>query len=299
MGASNNGVEQVREVRRMPGCAPAERVFKDLLYRRSAHALDRGVQRAVEDPGRAPPHVKFFFATTEANKIPITCPVSLPALRPRGHHAEVIGKTLAEICAQEGVAAEPEALQIVRPPRIRLAPRCTVAPGPAPGLRQRGFDGRNRPFPPRYRQRRTPADDARGPGRPRCRGGPPVAGRGRPNEGVQPAELLGGVLDFSAMASCCRSVRTRFSCPSTPRPATPARSDRRAMAGRLDPGALQILAEHRTRLRGSLHGRLLVEMALVRVARLDDLATLETLVERLDRAGVGHPARSEAGGRPP
>ena len=61
--------------------------------------------------------------------------------------------------------------------------------------------------------------------------------------------------------------------------------------------ALQILAEHRTRLRGSLHGRLLVEMALVRVAKLEDLATLETLVERLTALESGRSASSEAGDR--
>ena len=43
-------------------------------------------------------------------------------------------------------------------------------------------------------------------------------------------------------------------------------------------------------MRGSLHGRLLVEMALVRVARLEDLTALSTLVERL--------AALESGARP-
>ena len=38
--------------------------------------------------------------------------------------------------------------------------------------------------------------------------------------------------------------------------------------------ALQILSECRSRMRGSLHGRLLVELALVRIARLEDLTDL-------------------------
>ncbi len=49
--------------------------------------------------------------------------------------------------------------------------------------------------------------------------------------------------------------------------------------------ALQILAEYRGRLRGSPHGRLLVELALCRVARLEDLADLGDLVARLSGGG--------------
>ena len=55
--------------------------------------------------------------------------------------------------------------------------------------------------------------------------------------------------------------------------------------------ALQILAACRSRMRGSFHGRLLLEMALVRVARLEELATLSTLVEQLAALESGaHPA---------
>ena len=46
-------------------------------------------------------------------------------------------------------------------------------------------------------------------------------------------------------------------------------------------------------MRGSLHGRLLVELALVRIARLEDLTELGTLVERLAalESGAGPVAR--------
>ena len=49
--------------------------------------------------------------------------------------------------------------------------------------------------------------------------------------------------------------------------------------------ALQILAEARGRLRGSPHGRLLVEMALVRVARLENLGELGDADRPARRAG--------------
>ena len=40
--------------------------------------------------------------------------------------------------------------------------------------------------------------------------------------------------------------------------------------------SLQILSECRARMRGSSHGRLLVEVALARIARLEDLTELGT-----------------------
>jgi DNA polymerase-3 subunit gamma/tau len=51
--------------------------------------------------------------------------------------------------------------------------------------------------------------------------------------------------------------------------------------------ALQILAEARGRLRGSPHGRLVVELALVRVARLENLVELSELIGRLAALEAG------------
>ena len=51
--------------------------------------------------------------------------------------------------------------------------------------------------------------------------------------------------------------------------------------------ALQILAEARGRLRGSPHGRLLVELALARVARLEDLGEIGELDRPAGRPGIG------------
>ncbi len=53
--------------------------------------------------------------------------------------------------------------------------------------------------------------------------------------------------------------------------------------------ALQILAEARGRLRGSQHGRTLVEIALLRVAMLDDLGELSDVVARLVALESGAP----------
>ena len=112
-GASNNGVESVRELRQNAGLRPSRARFK-IYYIDEVHMLSTGAFNALlktlEEP---PPHVKFFFATTEANKIPITvlsrCQrYDLAAISPESWR-----RSSPKICASEGVEADAEALRIV------------------------------------------------------------------------------------------------------------------------------------------------------------------------------------------
>ncbi len=68
-GASNNGVEQVRELRDNVKFAPAHGKYKiyiiDEVHMLSAGAFN-ALLKTLEEP---PAHVKFFFATTEAHKV--------------------------------------------------------------------------------------------------------------------------------------------------------------------------------------------------------------------------------------
>ena len=68
-GASNNGVDQVRELRETVNYAPASSRFK-IYYIDEVHMLStaafNALLKTLEEP---PPHVKFIFATTEPNKI--------------------------------------------------------------------------------------------------------------------------------------------------------------------------------------------------------------------------------------
>ena len=68
-GASNNGVEQVRELRETVNYAPANARFK-IYYIDEVHMLTNqafnALLKTLEEP---PEHVKFIFATTEPNKI--------------------------------------------------------------------------------------------------------------------------------------------------------------------------------------------------------------------------------------
>ena len=68
-GASNNGVEQVRELRETVMFAPASGQYK-IYYIDEVHMLTTGAFNALLKTLEEPPsHVKFIFATTEPQKI--------------------------------------------------------------------------------------------------------------------------------------------------------------------------------------------------------------------------------------
>jgi DNA polymerase-3 subunit gamma/tau len=68
-GASNNGIEQVRELRDTVRYAPAQGKFKvyiiDEVHMLSTQAFN-ALLKTLEEP---PPHVKFIFATTDVQKV--------------------------------------------------------------------------------------------------------------------------------------------------------------------------------------------------------------------------------------
>ena len=68
-GASNNSVEQIRDLRETSRYSPAQGV-QDLHHRRRSHMLStsafNALLKTLEEP---PPHVKFVFATTEVQKV--------------------------------------------------------------------------------------------------------------------------------------------------------------------------------------------------------------------------------------
>ncbi len=71
-GASNNGVDQVRELREIVRYSPSKSRFK-IIYIDEVHMLStaafNALLKTLEEP---PPHVKFIFATTDPQKIPLT-----------------------------------------------------------------------------------------------------------------------------------------------------------------------------------------------------------------------------------
>lgn len=110
-GASNNGVDQVRQLREECQYAPTECTFKvyiiDEVHMLSGAAFN-ALLKTLEEP---PAHVKFIFATTEVQKVPATIASRCQrfSFRPIPH--EIIVDQLQKITQAEGILADIEALQ--------------------------------------------------------------------------------------------------------------------------------------------------------------------------------------------
>src|SRR5947208_6750053 len=109
-GASNNGVEQVRELRETCKYAPASSKFKiyiiDEVHMLSTAAFN-ALLKTLEEP---PEHVKFMFATTEPEKVLLTIPSRCQRFDLRRIPAALIMKHLAIIAKQEKVIIDDPAL---------------------------------------------------------------------------------------------------------------------------------------------------------------------------------------------
>ena len=112
-GASNNSVEHVRELRENAAYAPARGPYKiylvDEVHMLSTAAFN-ALLKTLEEP---PPHVKFIFATTEAQKVPATITSRCQRFDLRRIPAELIAKHLQHIATQEKVALDDEAAEAV------------------------------------------------------------------------------------------------------------------------------------------------------------------------------------------
>lgn len=108
-GASNNGVEQVRDLREKAIYAPARCRFKiyyiDEVHMLSAAAFN-ALLKTLEEP---PPHVKFIFATTEANKILPTIISRCQRFDLRRIPNTIIAKHLLHIASLENVKLDDKA----------------------------------------------------------------------------------------------------------------------------------------------------------------------------------------------
>src|SRR6266403_5968819 len=109
-GASNNGVEQVRELRETVKYAPASSKFKiyiiDEVHMLSTAAFN-ALLKTLEEP---PAHVKFMFATTDPEKVLPTILSRCQRFDLRRIPSALIVKHLALIAGKEKVKLDEEAL---------------------------------------------------------------------------------------------------------------------------------------------------------------------------------------------
>jgi len=112
-GASNNSVEQVRDLRDECQYAPSQCRFKiyviDEVHMLSQQAFN-ALLKTLEEP---PPHVKFVFATTESQKVLPTIVSRCQRFEFRSIPTHLIVGKLQEICKVEGIEADTEALEAI------------------------------------------------------------------------------------------------------------------------------------------------------------------------------------------
>ncbi len=109
-GASNRGIDEIRELRSNAILRPARSRFK-VYYIDEVHMLTKeafnALLKTLEEP---PPHVKFIFATTEAEKIPATILSRCQRFDFRNIPTSDIVAHLKSICKQEKIQIDDDAL---------------------------------------------------------------------------------------------------------------------------------------------------------------------------------------------
>ena len=112
-GASNNGVEQVRELRENVRYAPSKSRYKiyiiDEVHMLTAAAFN-ALLKTLEEP---PPHVKFIFATTEPQKVLPTIVSRCQRFDLHRIPAKLIANHLQFIAKKEKITLEPAAAHAI------------------------------------------------------------------------------------------------------------------------------------------------------------------------------------------
>ncbi len=112
-GASNNSVESVRTLRENAAYAPARGPYKvyliDEVHMLSTAAFN-ALLKTLEEP---PEHVKFLFATTEAQKVPATILSRCQRFDLRRLTPELIAGHLMHIARNEEISLDPAAAEAI------------------------------------------------------------------------------------------------------------------------------------------------------------------------------------------
>ncbi len=112
-GASNNGVDSIRELKNSVDYSPCSGFYKiyiiDEVHMLSTSAFN-ALLKTLEEPPR---HVVFILATTEAHKIPNTILSRCQKFRFKRIPSTLLVKRLESICQKEKVKIDEEALWLI------------------------------------------------------------------------------------------------------------------------------------------------------------------------------------------
>ena len=290
-GASNRGIDEIRQLRQNVAVRPSRARYKiyiiDEVHMLTKEAFN-ALLKTLEEP---PEHVKFIFATTEPNKIPVTILSRCQRYDFAGIETTAIQDRLQQIAIAEGVSIDADALQILA---MRAAGSMRDSQSLLEQLLSTGTDAI------------TAADVTTMLG---------IAPATRLSQVVQPLvernaaaalaeldaaiaegaevsqlidQLLGYFRDVMTQSVGCDETSLLYALPGQ-------QQEVREVADQLGVHTLlaivQILDQSAARMRVSTHTRTLAEMAVVRICHLENLDALSDLIPQLRRgAAVTHVA---------
>jgi DNA polymerase-3 subunit gamma/tau len=111
--ASNRGIDEIRDLREKVNFAPSMARYKvyiiDEVHMLTEPAFN-ALLKTLEEP---PPYIIFVLATTEVHKVPLTIISRCQRFDFRRLSQAAIVTKLKQICVQEGVQIEPQALALI------------------------------------------------------------------------------------------------------------------------------------------------------------------------------------------
>jgi len=298
-GASNNGVDNIRELRANVNFRPSRSRYKIYIID-EVHMLSTGAFNALlktlEEP---PPHVKFIFATTEVQKVPITILSRCQRFDFGGISITRILERLKEIVLSEKMAADDEALETI-------ARRAGGSMRDAQSLLDQllAFSGQKLTVDTVHQLLGTAHEESV----------TEIAGavlakdakkvldllNAIANQGQQLGEVLDQLIEYwrDLMVVHSAGLDGQSVSVSSARRSTLAQQAKEANLDTILAG-MDILVTAKTRMRFSSHGRAIMEMALVRMCQLDDLVPIAQIAQWLAKDGAAPPSRSKAPTQPP
>jgi len=112
-GASNRGIDEIRELRENVKFAPAVSKYKIYIIDEAHQITDAAFNALLKTLEEPPAHVVFILATTEQQKIPVTILSRCQKFRFRLISSKEIIANLESILTKEKVAVAPEVLQTI------------------------------------------------------------------------------------------------------------------------------------------------------------------------------------------
>jgi len=293
-GASNRGIDEIRQLRQNAGVRPSRTRFKIYIID-EVHMLTREAFNALLKTLEEPPgHVKFIFCTTEPTKIPITILSRCQRFDFAGILTSSIHERLEQIVEAEGVEADSEALEV-------LARRAAGSMRDSQSLLEQLLA---------FSSGRITLDDVHGmlgtAGDERLtelvahlverNAAAAIADLDKAvHEGVDVAllleQLFGYLRDCMAAAAGCGADALLYASPSR---AEEVIESGKRLGLQTILAVMQILDQTLSRIRLSTQGRVLAELALVRICQLEELDELPMLIAQL-QSGV---ASSTSGPHP-